>query len=232
MQKEVDEKDNALKSFVQHELLNYLRRFTIANADIKGIGDVLKRNLAFRGITTAADVNKLRQIRVSGIGDAKLATLEMWRNRLEMSARLHTARVLPLAEMGAISGRYRRERDTLETEKQRLQAQLFSQVTAIRQKAANARQVVNQEEQQARSQAAQERSVIQQGHNAEIAVHDKRAATARSQASPTIAELSDKLRVAQKQIFALHWQSAKQEREGQRFVSLRFPDYLKIVAGS
>lgn len=230
-QQEADEKDKALKAFRQQELIKHLQRFTIENAYIKGIGPVLIRNLHYHGIATAADVDKLRRIRVSGIGHAKATALENWRNHLEASARTSTALALPLAEMGAISGRYRGQRNLLEAEKERLNTQLFSQVTSIRQKAATARQALNQEEQLAKNRIALEQSAIHQAHNAEVTALEKRVSTARFQASPSIAELSDKLRAAQKQIFALHWQSAKKEREGQRFSALRFPDYLKTVAG-
>ena len=168
---------------------------------------------------------------VGGIGSRRYAALLTWRTRLESQAQHNAPSQLPRHDTVNIENRFINERQTLETEKQRLQTQLFSQVTAIRQKAATARQTLNQEEQQVRNQTAQEQSVSRHSYAVEIATLEKKAAAAKSQAAPTIAELSDKLRVAQKQIFALHWQSSKQEREGQRFGSLRFPDYLESVVG-
>jgi hypothetical protein len=39
----------------------------------------------------------------------------------------------------------------------------------------------------------------------------------------------NRLRQAQKQVFGLQWQTAKQEREGMRFASFRFSTYLRNV---
>jgi len=229
-QKEAEEKDKALRILRDMHVLAFLRQHLLSDARISGFGPTLNLRLKRAGITSAADIDH-RVFQVEGIGGGRYSALLTWRTRLESEAKCNAPSRLPSPDAATIENRFIKERQALEAETKRLQAQLFSQIAAIRQRAATARQALNQEDQQAKDLAAQEHSAIHQSHNAKVAALEKRVVTARNQVVPAIAELSDKLRIAQKQIFALHWQSAKQEREGQRFVSMRFQDYLKSVAG-
>ena len=150
---------------------------------------------------------------------------------MENEAR-RSAPTLSLQERSAIENKYRQERQTLEAEKQRLQTQLKGQVESARQYFSDIRQSLNQEEQQIRSSNIYEKSRIQQEHDARLAALDANLNAARNQLAPTMDELSDKLRTTQKQIFALRWKIAKHEKEGRRFASLRFRDYLHRIIGA
>ncbi len=128
-----------------------------------------------------------------------------------------------------IQTKYRNDRQNLAGVKQQLQSQLDTQVASVRQYFADLRQSMNQEEQQLRAAYAQSKAQIQQTHDSEIAGLEQKLIGTKNQIGPTIAELSQKLQNAQKQVFALRWQSAKHEKEGRRFASLRFRDYLRMV---
>ena len=86
-------------------------------------------------------------------------------------------------------------------------------------------------EQQIRNESTRETQSVGQLHDAGQAALQQKLKTAKGQAAPTVSELTDKLRTAQKQTFALHWQSAKHDREMQRFDALDFSNYVKSVAG-
>ena len=127
-----------------------------------------------------------------------------------------------------IKNKYRQERQSLESAKQS-RTEFNNQVTNARQYFAGARQSLNQEEQQLCAANVQKKAGIEQKHNAQIAILDRNAALVRNQATPTINELVEGLRAAQKQVFALRWESAKHEKEGQRFAAVQFSDYLRSI---
>lgn len=229
-QKEADEKDKAIKAMRDMHVQTVLRRYLISDARISGIGPTFKTRLNRAGITSAADIGH-NVFRVEGIGGGRYSALLGWRTQLERVATNSAPSRLSVPDAANIENRIASERQTLETRKSRLQEQLSVQVAAARQKAGTARQALNQEEQQARNRANQEQSARRQSHAAEVLGLEQRAGAAKSQAAPSLTELADKIRIAQKQIFALQWQLAKQEREAQRFGSLRFSNYLKSVIG-
>ena len=229
-QKEADEKNSALNGFQILHVQNCLRGHSVMNSWIPGIGDTYKSRLYYAGFQTAADID--RSVRsVSGIGATRETALLLWRQGLEHEARM-SAPNLSSQEKLAIENKYRQGRQTHESEKQRLQTQLNGLIATARQYFADARQSLNAEEQQIRAVCGQEKVTIQQLHDAEIETLDKQAVAARNQAMPKINELSEKLRAAQKQTFALRWQSAKREKEGRRFAALRFPNYLRTIVSS
>ena len=140
-----------------------------------------------------------------------------------------SAPTLSVQARSAIENKYRQERSQYETEKQRLQVELNTQIESARQYFADVRQSLIQEEKQIRSTNDYEKSRIQQEYDARFAELDASINMARNQAAPPLNELSEKLRSAQKQVFALRWKSAKHEKEGRRFASLRFRDFLSKV---
>jgi hypothetical protein len=229
-QNEANEKIKAVNALQQSHIQNYLRSRSVRSSSIPGIGEAYKNRLAYSGFVTAADID-WGVTRVSGIGQARGAALMGWRQYLEASAR-QSAPSLSSSARQAIEYKYRQERQTLEAGKQRLQTQLNDQIASARQYFGDARQSLNAEEQQIRTASTQKKLTIQQLHDAEVATLDKQAVTARNQATPTINELSEKMRAAQKQTFALRWQSAKREKEGRRFAALRFTNYLRTIVKS
>ena len=230
-QNETTEKDNALKVLQKAFIENYLRGFRIGAARIRGIGPALVTRMAMQGITTAAEAQKWTVLRVSGIGHFKAEAIQDWRDRLEAEARRRAPSSLSRLEIANIENKYAQERQLLLTEKQRLQTQHDSQVAAIRQSAALVRQGLAQDDQRVRSAIDKETTSSRHLHEAEQAALKRKLDSAKQQAAPIMNELSDKLRSAQKQTFALHWQAAKNDRESQRFSLLGFDDYAKSLVG-
>jgi hypothetical protein len=229
-QQEANEKNSALNALQITHVQNYLRSHSVMSSWIPGIGETYKIRLYHSGFQTAAAIDhSVRE--VTGIGATRERSLLLWRQGLEHEARM-SAPNLSSQERLAIENKYRQARQTHESEKQRLQTQLNDYIATARQHFADARQTLNAEEQQLRAGSAQKKMTIQQLHEAEIATLNKQADVARNQATPTINELSEKLRAAQKQTFALRWQSAKREKEGRRFAGLRFQNYLCSIFSS
>jgi hypothetical protein len=226
-QAENEEEAAALTVLQDSHIQAYLRNHSINQVWIPGIGVAYTSRLNSAGFFTAADINSRVRF-VHGIGPARQNTLLQWRQSLEKEAR-RSAPGLSLVQRNSIENKYRQERQALELERRRLQLELDSQIGGVRQYFADTRRALNEEEQELRAADAQERLRIHREHDAEVAKLQRRTAAARSQAEPIMNELSSKLRSAQKQVFALRWQSAKREKEGRRFASLRFRDYLRKV---
>jgi hypothetical protein len=224
---EADEKAKALAAIQNLHVQTYLSRRFLANSSIPGIGTAYRSRLIYSGFATAADIS-WSVSRVSGIGPARQSALMNWRQGLEQSARA-SAPGLSTQERFAIESKYRAERQTLESSKQQLQKQFDDQVAGVRQYFADQRQALNQEEQQLRAVHTQTNSRLQREHNDRVARLDNEVITARNQVAPTLDQLSVKLREAQKHIFSLRWQSAKKEKEGRRYASLRFRDYCHTI---
>ncbi len=100
------------------------------------------------------------------IGATRETALILWRQGLEHEARMSAPNLSSLERL-AIENKYRQARQTLESEKQRLQAQLNDYIANARQHFADVRRAVNTEEQELRTVSAQNRMTIQQSHDAE-----------------------------------------------------------------
>ncbi len=229
-QQEANEKNSASNTLQIIHVQNYLRSHSVMDSWIPGIGDTYKTRLHYNGFRTAAEIDhSVRE--VNGIGATRGTALILWRQGLEHEARM-SAPNLSSQERLLIENKYHQTRQTHESEKQRLQARLNDHIANARQHFTDARQTLNAEEQQIRAISAQKKMTIQQLQDAEIAMLNEQANTTRNQATPIINELSEKLRLAQKQTFALRWQSAKREKEGRRFAGLRFSNYLRTIFSS
>jgi hypothetical protein len=225
-QMELDETNKAAATLQDHRIQSYLRSYSVASCRIPGIGTTYKCRLISQGFVTAANID-LTIKKVQGIGSTRQAALLRWRQGLEKKAR-KSAPSLSSNEQMAIKNKYRQERQSLESAKQS-RTEFNNQVTNARQYFAGARQSLNQEEQQLCAANVQKKAGIEQKHNAQIAILDRNAALVRNQATPIINELVEGLRAAQKQVFALRWESAKHENEGQRFAAVQFSDYLRSI---
>jgi hypothetical protein len=223
---ELDETNKAAATLQDHRIQSYLRSYSVASCRIPGIGTTYKCRLISQGFVTAANID-LTIKKVQGIGSTRQAALLRWRQGLEKKAR-KSAPSLSSNEQMAIKNKYRQERQSLESAKQS-RTEFNNQVTNARQYFAGARQSLNQEEQQLCAANVQKKAGIEQKHNAQIAILDRNAALVRNQATPIINELVEGLRAAQKQVFALRWESAKHENEGQRFAAVQFSDYLRSI---
>ena len=209
----------------------YLHRCTIWSAKISGIGPFLKGEMAKSGITCAASIERSKVLRIPGFGHFRADSLLDWRKDLEMEALRSAPSRLSRLDVATIENKFFRQRQTLETERQRLQDELTAQVACFRKKAVSVQESLAHEEQRLSNQAAQESARLKQSHAVEVSALDRQLLVARKQFAPVTDDLTGKIRAAQKRLFAVQWQIAKQEQQRQRFSSLRFRDYLKCVAG-
>lgn len=65
------------------QLKQFLERYTLVNATIKGIGSGKKATLRSYGISTAADVARQRIVQIPGFGPVTAGQLVSWRSELE-----------------------------------------------------------------------------------------------------------------------------------------------------
>lgn len=230
-QREADEKDSTLRALKKAYVDARLRTHLLDSSSIPGIGPTYKTRLVRRGITTAADIEYYRIRSVEGIGPKRAAALEHWRDRLVAQAELSAPRILPQLEAVSIEARYQRERQGIQTEKQRLEAEFQSQVASIRQRYAQTRNALVADEQQQRSGSARECAAIKQKCAAELRDLERSLETAKERAQPTLEELAEKLKDAKKHIAMLRWQAAKNQSEESKYRALRFRDFLRSVAG-
>ncbi|MEI8291172.1 MAG: hypothetical protein WCH99_17025 [Verrucomicrobiota bacterium] len=226
-QREADEKSTRLTA-VQNNYVQYiLNSRYVSNSSIPGIGAAYTSRLVQSGYATAGDIN-WGVGRVSGIGPARQKALINWRQEIEQYAR-QNAPGLSAQERKSIESKYQVERQTLNSTKQQLKKQFDDQVAGVRQYFEDLRRSMDQEEQQIKTASNQKKNQMQQNHKAEVARLDAEVLPVRNQAAPTLNELSDKLSNARKQVFSVRWQAAKKEKEGRRFASLRFQDYLRKI---
>lgn len=74
--------EQALKKIQDQHVLAQLSRYTIVGASISGVGEKLSERLSRAGVHTAADATKWRVSAVEGIGAAKGAAIEKWRQNI------------------------------------------------------------------------------------------------------------------------------------------------------
>lgn len=228
-QREADEINKAISAVRDPFIQTFLRNRPISRGWIPGVSSTYKSRLAASGFTTAADITWSVQ-RVHGIGPTRARALMDWRRQVESEAMAAAPTISPL-QKAAIQARCRQDRQNLEIEEQRLQAQLNTQITSTRQHFAGFQQSLNDEEQRIRTANTQKRDQISADYNSRVAAVELERVAAQNRAAPTVDELSEKLRAAQKQSFALHWEAAKHSSTGRRFTRLRFRDYVgKIIS--
>jgi DNA-binding helix-hairpin-helix protein with protein kinase domain len=86
----------------QSQLEEYLDRFEIATARIKGIGPAKVTILQSYGIETALDVNQQRVLGISGFGPKTVANLLAWRQTCEQSFRFDPQKGVSPTEVAAV----------------------------------------------------------------------------------------------------------------------------------
>ena len=226
-QKESDEKSKMLTVIQNSYVQNYLSNHFLANSSIPGIGAAYKSRLVSCGFATAANIN-WSVSQVSGIGTARQSALMNWRDKLEFEAK-QSAPGLSAQVRLAIENKYRDDRQILDSNKRQLKKQFDDQVAGVRHYFSNERQALIFEEQQLRTANSQFNTRLQQENDAQVATFDAEISAAKNQAAPSLNEVSERLRNAQKQVFAIRWQCAKKANEGRRFAALRFRDYCRKI---
>jgi hypothetical protein len=227
-QSESSELQSALKALQEAHIQRYLRQFSLASADLSGIGPTFKSRLTSAGILTAADID-YRVSRVHGIGYTRQMTLQNWRLRLKGEACATLPMQLSHQEITRIRNKIKSKKQPLYDEQRGLQASLNGHANSIRIKYKSERDDLARKEKTLRTTTDSELAFIRQYHNNLLTSLQQKENTTRADAKPTLDEVSGKLRGAQKQLFSLNWRSAQKQQEESRYRSLRFRDYLRAA---
>jgi hypothetical protein len=135
--KEGTESGNALRVLQQAHVDTHMRMARVSRAKIQGIGPTLVATLTACGITTAADFTGIRytqnrygtgganlvlrnglQVSPRGIGVKKAQSLNSWRLAVEIRARSSQPKILPKAQLDAISFKYAQQIGSLANDRQ------------------------------------------------------------------------------------------------------------------
>jgi hypothetical protein len=160
---ERQETADQLRVLQENHILSALRRHSISDAGLPGIGKVLTSSLQHAGYWTAADINAYVQS-VPGIGQARATTIEMWRNRIETAARSSMPTTLPATHQTSITKKYQDQRQQLEREEQQTKQQILNTSSAIRARHQSAYTAIEQEERQAKDKVHEEVVQIRKRH--------------------------------------------------------------------
>jgi hypothetical protein len=179
------------------------------------------------GISTAADVD-WRVGHVSGIGPTRQAALIAWKTMLEAEARQSAPSLSPTHRY-TIESKYRNQRQAHEAAKLQIEKELRAKMADIRQYFDQLMASQIDDERQLRTANEQETNRIQEEYSIKLGSLDDDLSMLKRQGTPAIDDISEKLAIAEKQVLAVRWKSAKQKSEGRRFDSLRFRDYLQKI---
>ena len=222
---------------------NYLRKTPIDEAAIPSVGNRLRETLIdrlkIRGIKSADDIDN-RVLDVEGIGDVRRTDLIHWKSNIELRARktdeyqrLMKASAallrpqLSLFDKVAIQRKFQNEKVRLESQSDTFKNQFAKKKADIQQRYRFDRQNLDKNEIQIRSEFAVKSQNAKQVQDKQIAELDNKVAANKSIYEPQINDLTEKIKSAQKEIFALQWQSGKTETDLKRFDSLTFSNYMK-----
>lgn len=100
----------------EQQLQDFLKQFLIKDAAIPNFGPSRKQALNSRGIRTAADVPKLRKIKVDGIGPSLEQDVMRWYRQIKTRFNYQRNEVHIGARIAQIRREFRTERDKLEQE--------------------------------------------------------------------------------------------------------------------
>jgi hypothetical protein len=151
--KQDSEARNSLRALQQEHVDSRMRMARVKMANIRGIGPALEANLAYNGITTAADFTGIRytqnrygtsganlvlrsgrQVSPSGIGVKKAQSLEIWRRGIEMQARIDQPTTLSQVLLDAMSEKYSQRRQSLVDNQQAARVKADAQKRELRTK--------------------------------------------------------------------------------------------------
>jgi hypothetical protein len=216
---ESKETGSALRLLQQQHVETHLRGATIRSAKITGIGPGVVSSLAANGITNAADFAGLQYrtgprggqqifikrrngiaVHPSGVGERKANDLENWRRMVEGRAMATQPSSLPSAQALAIRAKYTQERQMLANQEQAARLQAADDQRHLAQKWATTHTSISGELVTTRQTFAQERAQV-----------DLKVAT------------------TQKQVNTAVWQRELAEREVAAYRDVRYRRYIAGV---
>ena len=135
-QAERDEAAKQLKARQSQFVQQALQKFGLADANLPGVDALQRMKLVVAGITSAADINPQANA-IRNMDATKRSAVLAWRQSLEQHAQLVAPKVLSTKESDQIRQRYAQQRQTLERDRDRLEAALHKQEQEIRAQAAS-----------------------------------------------------------------------------------------------
>lgn len=151
-----------LEACQQQFLLEFLKRHTVSESKLPGIGKAYKERLQRAGVRTAADVEPERVQAIEGFGRRRAETVVRWREELEQLAQEQCPDKLSLREIGRLKARFENYRKRLESEKYQHQLRVATQEKAIKARFRAARDQIDQGADKVRQQLQAKLEAIKQ----------------------------------------------------------------------
>ena len=171
LSEESAEIDIGLRSLQNLHLMAQLSTAYIQAATIQGFGETLKYSLQANGINTAADFTGISygadskvlinlrngsKVRILGIGEVKAVALDTWRRNIEVRARGTQPLSLPPAQVQVIRIKYAQKRQLIAQEEINARADAVAKQRHIRERFATIRTTIATELTETRDRFSQE----------------------------------------------------------------------------
>lgn len=228
---EADELSKALSSLQAQHVLNFLRRHPIEQAWVSGVGVKKKQALRLAGVSTAAEIDYYRVMRVKGIGPSLATGLVNWRSNIERGA-ANTMPALPHAEEAAIRQRYGVQIQAATAQRNREAQEMTRQEQAIKAKYAALRADIPKEEDAAKKAAD---ASVRNTHGLYAVQYTKLAETVRGVEAATaeqVKEVEGRLAKLQKDLASLQWRKETLRLEMDPMAAVTFSKYLRRIVGA
>ena len=221
----------SLKKLKGDHIWVYLHNWTIADAELRGIGSILKERLQAAGIQSAADVDYNRLRNVDGIGEAKAREIADWAGVIRQQAESSAPATLSPDTIQHINEKYDSARRSVQM-----------QMEAIRRRIAAEKQVVLDQFAGSKHELVTKRTEIEQESEKALRVLREDCEKEKCNANARHKELYKKATEIQKskekaqhevsqELFRAHIEVCRKERELMRFQQLSFPEYIHRIVG-
>ncbi|MBI4582975.1 MAG: hypothetical protein HY717_02980 [Planctomycetes bacterium] len=220
---------NTLRAQQEHHITAHLRRFSLEDAFITGVGPIFKSRLRIAGFHTAADVDVYRVQIVQGIGPQRAASLTAWRKSIESRARATMPQSLSQSNTAAIRAKYESQRQALEGERDREQRRQRDEENAVRAQCRRLLEEVDKEERAANTKIKGEIDEIRARYAQQYRFFRESLSSVADETASKLCEIDGRITEARKELFGLHWEMAKLRRQLKSFEGIKFPKYVKRV---
>jgi DNA-binding helix-hairpin-helix protein with protein kinase domain len=228
-QAETTELIQTLQAKQKQHIADYLRRFSLDRASIRGIGPAFKERLIGSGFVTAADVDYYRVQGVHGIGPTRARSLADWRSSLEAQARRTMPSALSHIEAAAIRANYEGQRRALEQQRDSEVQRQRREEDNIRAQHRPLLEQLDQEEKAANARTQTAISEIRARYAQQYrAIRESDSKLAHDTASK-LREIDGKIGEACKKLSGLQWRKEKLRRQLSPYAGIQFPKYVKRV---
>jgi hypothetical protein len=226
-QAEATDLANTLRAQQEQHITVHLRRFTLDDASVSGVGSIFKSRLKIAGFQTAADIDVYRVQSVKGIGSSRAASLAAWRRSIESRARASMPQALSQSNAAAIRAKYQSQQLALEDERGREQRRQRDEENAVRAQCRRSLEPLDTEESAANTKTKGEVDEIRARHAQQYRSFREALSKLAEETASKLREIDARIGEARKELFSLHWEKEKLRRELKAFEGIRFPKYVK-----